>query len=194
MHHHASRERSLNLPLGVAHWTVLGLLLGGIGPGIVVLTTGESGLMLGLFVAASELVGVLGGVALGVLDLPGRIARTARGRYQAAAATVAAGLVGLGLGALWGGLAGAAGGLAVATPMIINTPGGFNPGGLLFFASFGAMLGALTAPAGVSLFCGLRALLIYASKPTWPATLVASVATGTVGLTVGSLLLGGLHL
>jgi len=165
------------LAWGVGTWALLGMLLGGVGPGVAALVLDEGWVFAG-FVIASELFGLLSGALLGLLDLPSRLPEPALLRAGLS------GVLGLPLGLLWAGAAGAVGALGfVGTQLIFS---GAPPAGLgetLFtFGLIGAALGAVVGTPGVVTFCAVRGWTLSAGLPWWLAHAAAVLVTGLLAI------------
>lgn len=179
---------------GLVEWTVLGFLLGGMGPFLMLVLLGAQ-LSLVAFSAAAIGVGVLGGIVLGVIDPPRRYIATGPPAHRALSALVHA-LVGGLVGALWAGLAGGAGGVAMVLagsgqfPISASASASASGEDLLVFGCIGAAMGSLTGAPGVSLFSGVRAALLGEDAPTFsavPAAAGLTLALGPFGYLAGAM-------
>lgn len=179
---------------GVAVWALLGLLLGGAGPGLAAIFLG--GGAFAVYVVASELAGVVLGALVGLLDLPRRLGGPpTRG-------AVLSGLLSIPLGAIWAGLTGALGGLALAGAMQFASPMPFTPslsgawasdllGLLVLFGGIGGALGVVVGTVPVVVFSVLRSLSLTRGWPWWTAHLGAVILAGALSIPGFLLVLGG---
>ena len=137
-----ARKRLLG---GIASWTALGFLMGGMCPGIAALTFPEPWAFAGYIVAA-QVVGALSGALWGVLDVPGRL------RVPLALRIVGSVLLGIPIGVLWAGGAGAAGGLGLAGSIMAYEGVPTDPDLVWAVIALGAVFGAVVGTPGVVVF------------------------------------------
>lgn len=173
------REHQRRRVDGVVQWALLGFLLGGLGPFVPLVWIGVS-LPLAAFVAASTLVGLVGGVIAGVIDLPRHGLHG--GRFETGVSGCLYGFLGLLLGMFWGAAAGVAGGLAMGFAVSLDPPpfGPFlEPGPL---ARLGGSMGAVAGAPAVAMFSAARAVLQRLGWPTWLALPLAAALVLVLGL------------
>lgn len=177
-----SRVRRLT---GLVEWTILGFLLGGVGPFLSMILLGAEPPLVA-FTAGAMTVGVLGGIALGMLDLPRRFIARGPAPHRILSALLH-GLAGGTLGAVWAGLAGAAGGALLVA--VGDGLANMDPANMALFGGIGAAMGAVAGAPGVALFAGVRAALLAEEAPTWSAVLAATGLTlflGPFGYLIGA--------
>tara|TARA_B100001989_G_scaffold182504_1_gene132666 strand:- start:265 stop:852 length:588 start_codon:yes stop_codon:yes gene_type:complete len=169
---------------GMFVWAVLGLLLGGIGPGVAALLI-DDGVEFAGFIVSSELFGLFSGLLLGLLDMPRRLpARPWR--------PLVAGLIGLPMGVVWAGSAGVAGGAGMIAIMSLFSSPPDPLGALAVFGFFGGVLGAVVGTPGVAVFCAVRGWTLNSGMPWWLAHVAALVVTAILSFPGFLLVLGGI--
>ncbi|MFK7929426.1 MAG: hypothetical protein AB8H79_14620 [Myxococcota bacterium] len=161
---------------GVAAWSVLGLILGGLGPGVSALFLGGG---FAFFVIASEVVGVGGGVLMGVIDPPGRMVHEGlRGpelRAKLAAATVVSACAGV----LWAGSAGAVGAFCLFPLGDLLAGRTITGDGIGLLCLLGAVMGALAGTPAVATFSLVRGIGVAYGRAWWH-TIAGIGAAGVV--------------
>lgn len=172
---------------GIAAWVLAGLLLGGLGPGAVIVWMGDGAQFAG-FVVGSSLVGIVGGLLIGLLDPPRHV-----GTSLAVAAPLAA-LAGLIIGPFWAGLAGAVGGAGFLVPGLVMAPSGSSDLIEVFsmVMGIGAGLGSLVGTLPVVAFSAARAVTLRLQAPWWLAHVAAAALVSAIAVPAFSLTLGGL--
>lgn len=176
----ASRARALSQ--GVVVWALAGLIFGGVGPGLVAMSAANPAEFAG-FIVGSEAAGIVSGAIVGLLDWPRRL------RLPTVWRVVLSSVIGLLLGPLWAGVAGAAGGVAFGASILAIEGGGSVIGShgpsldlLPTLGMMGAMFGVVVGTPAVVLFAMGRALTLSKGWPWWLPHAIAGGLIGLVGV------------
>ena len=170
---------------------MLGLILGGLGPGVASLTMGG---MWVLFVLASELVGVGGGVLMGIIDPPRRLVKPGARGGKLVSGLVLTGLAVLPLAVGWTAIAGAVAALCTfMLPGLLGSVGHMDWEAIPLFAVLGAAMGVLAGTPGVVVFGMVRAGGIATEGRIWPVAaglFAAGLVTAILSLPAFMLVVG----
>lgn len=171
---------------GVFVWALLGLFMGGLGPGVAALMI-DNGWEFAGFVVSSEAYGLLSGALIGLIDPPRRLPGNTWQR------PLWSGLVGIPLGVAWAASAGAVGGAGFAAIMTVFAGAPPNVGDTFaLFSFFGMILGAIVGTPGVVLFSAVRGWTLSAEMPWWIAHAAAIVVTAFLSFPGFALIFGGM--